>query len=235
MISPPGLSTRANSSSVASGSGTAVMTYCATTTSNDASGKPSACASITASASTLVELVLGDALVRLAQHRLGDSRRRRCDCCAHSRAAKCRCRRRRRGCARRCARPPRSRPCGRARTPRRTRSHRPAPSAHRPLRPCCLSISSAIAPLAYRRRRSYRTLTRQARATSRGARARHRRGDRAADEAAAEHARLALGRVVEHAGLAGRHAVLAVDQFDLDAARLPAAATPAAAAASSAP
>ena len=33
MISPPGLSTRANSSSVASGSGTAVMTYCATTTS----------------------------------------------------------------------------------------------------------------------------------------------------------------------------------------------------------
>ena len=41
---------------------------------------------------------------------------------------------------------------------------------------------------------------------------------RALDEAAAEHARLALGRVVEHAGLAGRNAVLAVDQFDLDAA-----------------
>ncbi len=38
-ISPPGLSTRANSSSVASGFGTVVTTYCATTTSNECIGK----------------------------------------------------------------------------------------------------------------------------------------------------------------------------------------------------
>ena len=38
-ISPPGFSTRANSSSVASGLGTVVTTYCATTTSNESSGK----------------------------------------------------------------------------------------------------------------------------------------------------------------------------------------------------
>ena len=41
------------------------------------------------------------------------------------------------------------------------------------------------------------------------------RGLRAADEAAAEHARAAFGRVVEHAGLAGRDALLAVDQLHL--------------------
>src|SRR5262249_48416218 len=46
----------------------------------------------------------------------------------------------------------------------------------------------------------------------------HRRRHRALDEAAAEHARLAVGRVVERAGLPGRHAVLAGDEIDLDAA-----------------
>ena len=45
---------------------------------------------------------------------------------------------------------------------------------------------------------------------------RHRQ--RALDEAAAEHARLPVGRIVEHAGLSRRDAVLAVDQFDHDAA-----------------
>src|SRR6266513_3706004 len=46
--------------------------------------------------------------------------------------------------------------------------------------------------------------------------------DRALDEAAAEHARLAFGRIVEHAGLARRHAVLAVEEVDLHAVRSPA-------------
>ena len=50
---PPGFSTRMKSSSVASGSGTAVMTYCATTASKNWSGKARCFASITASASTL--------------------------------------------------------------------------------------------------------------------------------------------------------------------------------------
>ena len=93
------------------------------------------------------ELVLGDALVRLAQHRLGIVDADDAVGAAHSRAAKCRCRRRRRGCARRCARPPRSRPCGRRRTPRRTRDRRPAPSAHRPCATVSMSISPAIAPV----------------------------------------------------------------------------------------
>src|SRR4051812_39371799 len=35
------------------------------------------------------------------------------------------------------------------------------------------------------------------------------------DETAAEHPGLALGRIIEHAGLAWRHALLAADQFDL--------------------
>jgi len=39
---------------------------------------------------------------------------------------------------------------------------------------------------------------------------------RAVDEAAAEHPRLALGRVVEDAGLSRRYALLAVDEIDLD-------------------
>src|SRR5580700_2694156 len=41
-------------------------------------------------------------------------------------------------------------------------------------------------------------------------------GDRAGDDAAAEYARLTVGGVIEHTGLAGRHAVLAVDQFDFN-------------------
>jgi hypothetical protein len=53
-ISPPGFKMRANSSSVASGSGTVVITYCATTTSNDAFGKDRCSASITHRPSTLL-------------------------------------------------------------------------------------------------------------------------------------------------------------------------------------
>ena len=61
--------------------------------------------------------------------------------------------------------------------------------------------------------------TMRSRAARSAARRQRLRGcDRALDEAAAEHARLAVGRIVEHAGLAGRHAFLAVDQLDLDAA-----------------
>src|SRR5882757_1324227 len=37
---------------------------------------------------------------------------------------------------------------------------------------------------------------------------------RALDESAAEHARLPRWRIVEYASLAGRHALLACDQFD---------------------
>jgi hypothetical protein len=48
------------------------------------------------------------------------------------------------------------------------------------------------------------------------------RRDRALDEAAAEHARLALGRVVEHAGLSRRHAILAGNEVDFDAPACPA-------------
>src|SRR5216683_4662087 len=49
-------------------------------------------------------------------------------------------------------------------------------------------------------------------------RQRRRPRHRALDEAAAEHPRLTVGRVVEHAGLPGRDAVLAGDEIDLDAA-----------------
>src|SRR6476661_4524072 len=42
---------------------------------------------------------------------------------------------------------------------------------------------------------------------------------RALDEAAAEHAGLALPAVVEHAGLSGGHAVLAAGELDLVAVR----------------
>jgi hypothetical protein len=40
----------------------------------------------------------------------------------------------------------------------------------------------------------------------------------ALDEATAKHARLAARRVIEHTGLAGRHALFAADQFDFVAA-----------------
>ena len=43
-------------------------------------------------------------------------------------------------------------------------------------------------------------------------------GGRALDKSAAEHARLPRGRIVEHAGLAGRYALLARDEFDFIAA-----------------
>src|SRR3954468_5407 len=47
-------------------------------------------------------------------------------------------------------------------------------------------------------------------------------GDCALDEATAEHARLAVGRIVEHAGLAWGHSVLARNEIDLDALACPA-------------
>src|SRR6185295_167874 len=47
-------------------------------------------------------------------------------------------------------------------------------------------------------------------------------GDRALDEATAENARLAVGRIVEHAGLARGHSVLASNEIDLDALACPA-------------
>ena len=53
MMTPPGLNTRTNSSSAASGFGTAVTTYCATTTSKLASGKSRCSASITDNPSML--------------------------------------------------------------------------------------------------------------------------------------------------------------------------------------
>ena len=62
--------TRANSSSVASGLGTAVITNCATTTSNDWSGKRQPLGVHHRQRFDIVELVFGDALIRLAQHRL---------------------------------------------------------------------------------------------------------------------------------------------------------------------
>ena len=82
-----------------------------------------------------------------------------------------------------------------------------------------LGDASCVELARHRARRALRAGTRQRAAAtlSRAARGR-RRARRRRDEAAAEHARLALGRVVEHAGLPGRHAVLAVDQLDLDAA-----------------
>src|SRR5262249_13988971 len=46
--------------------------------------------------------------------------------------------------------------------------------------------------------------------------------DRALNEAAAEHPRLSFGGIVEYAGLARRHAVLAVKKIDLHAMRSPA-------------
>src|SRR5262245_29635213 len=49
-----------------------------------------------------------------------------------------------------------------------------------------------------------------------------RRRHRALDEAAAEHPRLAIGRIVEHAGLAGRDSFLTGDEIDRDALAIPA-------------
>src|SRR5438046_3993407 len=46
--------------------------------------------------------------------------------------------------------------------------------------------------------------------------------DRALDEPTAEHACLSFGRVVEHAGLPRRHAVLALEKIDLHPLRSPA-------------
>ena len=71
-ISPPGFSTRANSSSVASGFGTVVMTYCATTTSNEASGNDRLLGVHHPESLDIGEAELGDPLLRLAQHRLGN-------------------------------------------------------------------------------------------------------------------------------------------------------------------
>ena len=69
MISPLGLVTRAISSSARSGSGTAVMTYCATTASKNASGKPAA-VHPSRPAPRRWQACADGPLVRLAQHRL---------------------------------------------------------------------------------------------------------------------------------------------------------------------
>src|SRR5437588_6324465 len=50
----------------------------------------------------------------------------------------------------------------------------------------------------------------------RGGIARRLRRLRAGDDAAAEDARLAISRIVEHAGLSGRHAVFAANQLDFE-------------------
>src|SRR5579883_1487625 len=76
-----------------------------------------------------------------------------------------------------------------------------------------------VAPLAIDATTSLlETLTPHRRRGSLRAARRHRvdRRGHALDEAAAEHARLAVARIVEHAGLAGRDAFFAVDQLDLD-------------------
>src|SRR5215475_5476122 len=61
-------------------------------------------------------------------------RRRRGGWCANNPGAICRCRPPPRGCGRRCVRRRRPRRGGHARKPRRTRDHKPAPSAHTPWR-----------------------------------------------------------------------------------------------------
>ena len=135
-ISPPGLSTRANSSSVASGfghRGDDILRH------HDIERVVRERQLLGIHDREPFDIVAGRAR-RPAPAPCAASarkyRRRRAGCSANSRAARCRCRRRPRGCGRRCARPPRSPPAGRARTPRRTPDHRPAPSAHRPSRPC---------------------------------------------------------------------------------------------------
>ena len=154
MISPPALHARTNSSSVASGCGTAVMTNCATTTSKSAVGQRDRAASITASASTLASLC--SATRSAALRNIGSDRST-----PTVRFTRAIVRQRNAGAdadvedaaARRPAervRRPRSPPRGPARTPCRTRHRRPAPSARRraprpPCRcppPCCAYDSS---------------------------------------------------------------------------------------------
>src|SRR5271165_415889 len=77
-----------------------------------------------------------------------------------------------------------------------------------------MSISPVIAPTLL--------LLRCARHRARLERGFSRGGNCAADEAAAEHPRLARRRVVENASLAWRYAHLAVDEIDLDAVGAPA-------------
>src|SRR5262249_15461417 len=90
---------------------------------------------------------------------------------------------------------------------------RSAPSAHtlfRPLRgryrSSCPRASRIILLAANRLDQRLRALR---------AAARHSPGGRALNESAAEHARLARRRIVEHTGLAGRDALFARDQLDL--------------------
>src|SRR6185503_20004807 len=100
----------------------------------------------------------------------------------------------------------RSRRAGRPRTPRRTPGHKPVPTAHR-----------RVQHLFYRCLPPRRELA----AHHRGCRARVAGGttiagrNRALDESAAQHTRLPLTRIIENAGLAGRHAMLAIDQLNL--------------------
>src|SRR5215471_20820754 len=88
-----------------------------------------------------------------------------------------------------------------------------------------MSISPAIAPVTLlTRRRLANARLRNSHTTGarRHARLTHgrnaRRRDRALDKPAAEHACLSLARVIKHAGLARRHAVLAVEKINLHAA-----------------
>src|SRR5260370_28715347 len=71
-----------------------------------------------------------------------------------------------------------------------------------------------------RRRQSCATVMRRSTSFGAGQRgagtARRLRRLRAGDDAAAKDARLAISRVVEHAGLSGRHAVFAANQLDFE-------------------
>ncbi len=125
---------RMKSSSVASGSGTAVTTYCATTASKNESGRrdfsrpsPRAFRHWKAPASSR-----GSAPCAASARKY---RRRIIWWCANNPTATIRCRRRHRESARRSCRPRRWSTGGRDRTPCRRPDRRPAPSAHKPLRP----------------------------------------------------------------------------------------------------
>ena len=135
MSSPPGFSTRMKSSSVASGSGTAVMTYCATTASKNVFGEGEILRVHHRERLDIGKPQRPHALLRLAQHRLGNIDAAQFRGARIIRQRQVRCRRRHRECGRRSGRPPRWWTGGRARTPCRTPDRRPAPSAHKPLRP----------------------------------------------------------------------------------------------------
>src|SRR5450755_4352942 len=140
-------------------------------------------------------------------------RRRTISWSANNPTATIRCRRRHRESVRRSCRLPQWSIGGRDRKPCRIPDRRPVPSAHKPLRPPCgrylkpcprPEILSAH-DLDKRRLREGAARRDPGRRVLRG---------RTLDESAAEHARLARGRIVEYAGLAGRNAFFAGDEFD---------------------